>query len=125
MDLYERDYKIMVNNTVALIIGVIVITIILITLFILLKKLCPTLKKNKDLFENWIIGSIGFFLVVAVLYIVHCLFNYYPKDPWFVAVWEPGELITFIGTISLGCVTYIQTKNHMICQKIRIKLIQN
>lgn len=46
---------------------------------------------------------------ISLLIIVHVLFSIPAPFPWLEHVWEAGDLITFIGTITLGYVAYWQT----------------
>ncbi|SEA60581.1 hypothetical protein SAMN02910384_01906 [Pseudobutyrivibrio sp. ACV-2] len=55
-------------------------------------------------------GIIWINLCAALLFIVHCLFKIHPSNPWYTADWSSGDLLTFIGTVTLGFVSYIQTK---------------
>lgn len=50
-------------------------------------------------------------IAIIVLVIVHILFSIPAPCPWLQAVWEAGDLITYIGTIVLGIVAFIQNAN--------------
>ena len=64
-------------------------------------------KKNDTLLN----GIIWIIVAAVILFVVHCLFKIQCEDnSFFRAVWEAGDLITFIGTVTLGFVSYTQTK---------------
>lgn len=49
-------------------------------------------------------------VTILLLLIVHSLFKIHPRVEWFEAVWSPGELLSFIGTIVLGYIAIYQSK---------------
>lgn len=50
-------------------------------------------------------------IAIVVLVIVHILFSIPAPCPWLQAVWDAGDLITYIGTIVLGIVAFTQNAN--------------
>ena len=57
--------------------------------------------------QKWWVWAIS---VISFLLIVHVLFNAHPKTKWLEAVWTPGDLLTFVGTVVLGYIAVYQTK---------------
>lgn len=65
---------------------------------------------KKTLEHIWA-AKVWIIITALFLLIIHCLFKIHPKNDFFSAVWEAGDLISFIGTIVLGYVAYSQTKS--------------
>jgi hypothetical protein len=56
----------------------------------------------------------GYALIIICIFfllVVHVLFRIPAPFLWLEAVWEAGDLIAFVGTITLGFVAYWQTRN--------------
>ena len=53
---------------------------------------------------------IWFLFTMLFLVLVQFLFQIHPKWKWLEAVWEPGDLLAFIGTVVLGYIAVYQTK---------------
>ena len=61
--------------------------------------------------EKWWQKWWAWLLITSLLMlIIQILFNIHPKSKWLDAVWEPGDLLTFIGTVVLGYIAVYQTK---------------
>lgn len=60
--------------------------------------------KNAEKWWIWLIASIIFLIVVQILFSIPAPYK------WLEAVWEAGNLITFVGTIALGYVAVSQTQ---------------
>ena len=63
----------------------------------------------------WIIFSVLFLCVIQILFSIPA------PAKWLEAVWTAGDLISFIGTVVLGCITVWQTKR---ANEVSLKLIE-
>ena len=59
---------------------------------------------KKHLILTWAIASILY------AFIIHCLFSVYPENPWLVAKWSAGDILTYVSTVSLGLLAVWQNK---------------
>ena len=64
-------------------------------------------KRRKILLTKW---WVWFTICIMFLALVQFLFSIPAPCKWLDAVWEPGDLITFVGTITLGYVAWQQSK---------------
>lgn len=62
--------------------------------------------KNKN--YKWIVFWALLSVLIAI--VVHVLFGIHPKNDFFVAKWTAGEILTYIGTISLGLLALWQNQ---------------
>ena len=66
-------------------------------------------KKSAQWFEKyWLVA----FLILSILFLllVHVLFSIYTTHNWLQAKWTAGELLTYVGTVSLGILSLWQNK---------------
>lgn len=59
---------------------------------------------KKHMILMWAMGSILY------AFIIHCLFSVYPQNPWFIAKWSAGDILTYVSTVSLGLLAVWQNK---------------
>lgn len=71
------------------------------------------------LMKWWIISSILFLIIVQVLFTIPA------PCKWLDAAWEAGDLISFVGTIVLGIVAIMQTKDANDMSKRLMQLEEN
>lgn len=59
---------------------------------------------KKHMILTWVIAS------ALYAFVIHCLFSVYPKNPWLVAKWSAGDILTYVSTVSLGLLAVWQNK---------------
>ena len=59
---------------------------------------------KKNMILTWAIAS------ALYAFIIHCLFSVYPENPWLVAKWSAGDILTYVSTVSLGLLAVWQNK---------------
>lgn len=78
--------------------------------------MCKVIKKYLDKWWFWLIVCIVFLVAVQVM------FSILAPCKWLEAAWEAGDLITFVGTVSLGFVAWKQSQMANSVSKELIKL---
>ena len=89
---------------------------------------------NMEKFLKWIkkhkkfVIVLSILIVIAPIFIVHFLFKIKTNNYWVVAEWNAGDILgyfgsilTFIGTVSLGCIAICQTQE---ANKLSNKIIE-